>query len=93
MLQLRYSNYPKDYFMGMLPSSQYGSVAVLPPFNQQLPTRRITPILSGSGNANLRASGNDTNEVSMTSPIQSPVSLGLNSDLSALCIVTGKQIK
>ena len=31
MLQLRYANYPKDYFMGMLPSSQYGSVAVLPP--------------------------------------------------------------
>jgi hypothetical protein len=30
MLELRYANYPKDYFMGMLPSSQYGSVAVLP---------------------------------------------------------------
>lgn len=30
MLQLRYANYPKDYFMGMLPNSQYGSVAVLP---------------------------------------------------------------
>ena len=30
MIQLRYANYPKDYFMGMLPSSQYGSVAVLP---------------------------------------------------------------
>ena len=33
MLQLRYANYPKDYFMGMLPSSQYGSVAVLPGTN------------------------------------------------------------
>ena len=30
MLKMRYANYPKDYFMGMLPSSQYGSVAVLP---------------------------------------------------------------
>ena len=30
MLQIRYANYPKDYFMGMLPSSQYLSVAVLP---------------------------------------------------------------
>lgn len=30
MVQLRYANYPKDYFMGMLPSSQYGPVAVLP---------------------------------------------------------------
>ena len=31
MVQLRYANYPKDYFMGMLPSSQYGSVAALSP--------------------------------------------------------------
>ena len=30
MLQLRYANYPKDYFMGILPNSQYGSVAALP---------------------------------------------------------------
>ena len=30
MIQLRYANYPKDYFLGVLPSSQYGSVAVLP---------------------------------------------------------------
>ena len=30
MLKLRYANYPKDYFMGILPSSQYGSVAALP---------------------------------------------------------------
>ena len=30
MLKMRYANYPKDYFMGMLPNSQYGSVAVLP---------------------------------------------------------------
>ena len=32
MIQLRYVNYPKDYFIGMLPSSQYGSVAVLPSY-------------------------------------------------------------
>ena len=32
MLQLRYANYPKDYFMGMLPNSQYGSVAVFPSY-------------------------------------------------------------
>ena len=30
MVKLRYANYPKDYFMGMLPNSQYGSVATLP---------------------------------------------------------------
>lgn len=28
--KLRYANYPKDMFMGVLPSSQYGGVAVLP---------------------------------------------------------------
>ena len=86
MLKLRYANYPKDYFMGMLPNSQYGSVAVLPPFNQSLASRRIVPVLSGSGNNHLRASGNNTNGVSMTSPVESAVSLGINSDLSALSI-------
>ena len=35
MLKLRYANYPKDYFMGMLPNSQYGSVATLPSFYSQ----------------------------------------------------------
>ena len=29
-MQLRYCNYPEDMFMGVLPASQYGSVAVLP---------------------------------------------------------------
>ena len=37
MLQLRYANYPKDYFMGMLPSSQYGSVALLSATDSTLP--------------------------------------------------------
>ena len=93
MLKLRYANYPKDYFMGMLPNSQYGSVAVLPPFNQSLSSRRIVPVLSASGTNHLRASGNNTNEVSMTSPVNSAASLGVNTDLSALSnIVTGKQI-
>ena len=30
MIRLRYADYPKDYFLGVLPASQYGSVAVLP---------------------------------------------------------------
>jgi hypothetical protein len=33
MIKMRYANYPKDYFLGVLPSSQYGSVAVLPALN------------------------------------------------------------
>ena len=41
MVQLRYANYPKDYFMGMLPSSQYGSVAVLPSsYQPSIPSNR-----------------------------------------------------
>ena len=46
MLQLRYANYPKDYFMGMLPNSQYGSVAVL------------TPVYSSSGSTDVLVSSN-----------------------------------
>ena len=30
MIKFRYANYPKDYVLGVLPASQYGSVAVLP---------------------------------------------------------------
>ena len=38
MLRLRYANYPKDYFMGMLPNSQYGSVAVMPSVSPSIRT-------------------------------------------------------
>ena len=41
MVQLRYANYPKDYFMGMLPNSQYGSVAMLPSLNGSWSSRAI----------------------------------------------------
>lgn len=41
MLKLRYANYPKDYFMGMLPASQYGSVAVLPSLTPNLPSQAV----------------------------------------------------
>ena len=51
MVKLRYANYPKDYFMGMLPNSQYGSVAVLP------------SSVSGSGSNNIFAFGVSSNSV------------------------------
>lgn len=42
MLKLRYANYPKDYFMGLLPSSQYGSVAILPSsFSSYYPSNSV----------------------------------------------------
>ena len=56
MLKMRYANYPKDYFMGMLPSSQYGSVAVLPQsYSSSIPSNLIlaynsVPSTSGVSN-------------------------------------------
>lgn len=40
-MQLRYCNYPKDMFMGVLPASQYGSVAVLPALDSVLLPHQI----------------------------------------------------
>lgn len=89
MLQLRYANYPKDYFMGMLPNSQYGSVAVLPSIVSSLQSNSVTVAVDSS--------------LAYHSSIQNPVSSNdvlasaqngkgatryafLNSDLSALSI-------
>ena len=89
MLKLRYANYPKDYFMGVLPNSQYGSVAVLPSVVSSLQSNSVTVAVDAS--------------LSYHSPIQNPVSSNviqasvqngkggtryafLNSDLSALSI-------
>ena len=78
MIQLRYANYPKDYFMGMLPSSQYGSVASLPGTNNPQYSGSSLVVAGGSAPRLVNSSG--------TSVVQ------INSDLSALSIVTGKQI-
>lgn len=86
MLKLRYANYPKDYFMGILPSSQYGSVAVLP-----------STVLSQDPSNSLVAVGLPQNRTFIQSPGSSSVSTAdssgtsgrsvtLNSDLSALSI-------
>lgn len=83
MLKLRYANYPKDYFMGMLPNSQYGSVATLSPFNPVLPSRRVTALTTNAAYA--QASGSGTG-VSMSRSVPSPDPLVLNADLSALAI-------
>lgn len=83
MLQLRYANYPKDYFMGMLPNSQYGSVAVLPAsydLGGAASNRLITDPLSTP----LRVDANSSNVT--VSSTASPRNVLLNSDLSALSI-------
>lgn len=89
MLQLRYVNYPKDYFMGMLPNSQYGSVAVLPSlidgYGSNLVVASPSSLSPASDVAQLL---NNASSSAITSSNQNS-SLRyarLNSDLSALSI-------
>lgn len=87
MVQLRYANYPKDYFMGMLPSSQYGSVAVLPSINSTYASADI--IATGSSSqVNLVNPGSSSNSVvaSNVNSTNTSRNIALNSDLSALSI-------
>ena len=87
--QLRYANYPKDMFMGVLPSSQYGSVAVLPGINS---THESTSVAFGT-DSRLGKYATITNPNGSSSLSANPSnSTGsakyafLNSDLSALSI-------
>lgn len=85
MLKLRYANYPKDYFMGILPNSQYGSVAVLPPsfLSSDGPSSIVNPSTPSAG----RLVSGSTTTVEMTGNSSSRGQyLSLNSDLSALSI-------
>lgn len=89
MFQIRYANYPKDYFMGMLPSSQYGSVAVLSSIDSAY---EPTSVVFGT-DSRLDSYATITNPNGGTSVVASPAnSIGaaknasLNSDLSALSI-------
>ena len=84
MLQIRYANYPKDYFMGMLPNSQYGSVAVLPSsFSSAYTSNRI--VSDNRSNSYLfQQSGSGA--VSMSETVDASTPVTLNSDLSALSI-------
>lgn len=91
MIKLRYANYPKDYFLGVLPSSQYGSIAVLPSI---APSRGSSVVLAGtepSGQGSLTGISIVKNSPSQTSLFTANTSLDdralyLNSDLSALSI-------
>ena len=84
MLKLRYANYPKDYFMGVLPSSQYGSVAVLPTMlTSAYSSNRIVSDDRTNSYLFQKAGSND---VSMSNSVSSNTPVALNSDLSALSI-------
>ena len=84
MLKLRYANYPKDYFMGVLPNSQYGSVAVLPStFTSAYYSNRI--VSDNRKNSYLFQQAS-SGSVSMSESVSSNTPVTLNSDLSALSI-------
>lgn len=83
MVQLRYANYPKDYFMGMLPSSQYGSVAALP--ISTLTNYPNTAIVAPSSQAVLVNTSGSSVALNSAGPGNN-AQLRLNADLSALSI-------
>jgi hypothetical protein len=87
MVKLRYANYPKDYFMGMLPNSQYGTVAVLPSINNAYSSSNIIAANSSS-QVNLVNPASSSTSVITASPNTTTESRNiiLNSDLSALSI-------
>ena len=93
MLKLRYANYPKDYFMGMLPNSQYGGVAVLPSaYSSLAQSNRVLAAESfGSPNGNWSVvqnpvSSSSVDTASLNSSSVNNRYLFVNSDLSALSI-------
>jgi hypothetical protein len=85
MIKLRYANYPKDYFLGVLPSSQYGSVAVLPNFYRpDLPSSYV--VAAGSGSPAQLSNPANTITIQSENSAVSNRTVVLNSDLSALSI-------
>lgn len=83
MLKMRYANYPKDYFMGMLPSSQYGPVAALPISTlSNFPNTSV--VVPASQGALVNTTGTSVG-LSSVGPGNS-AQLRLNADLSALSL-------
>lgn len=87
MIKLRYANYPKDYFLGVLPSSQYGSVAVLPgSLSPSDNPSRVYAYTSGTGSVGSILNPASSNTVTTNNTSASVRYATLNSDLSALSI-------
>lgn len=88
MIKLRYANYPKDYFLGVLPASQYGSVAVLPSSYRASASPSTVLAYSSASPATSSfvvnsASSTDIKTVGTSSAQRDLI---VNSDLSALSI-------
>ena len=88
MLKIRYANYPKDYFMGILPNSQYGSVAFLSPLDKTLPSNVVLArATDGISNSSVRnPSGGNSVQTTSFNSTNSDRLLRVNTDLSALSI-------
>lgn len=87
MLQLRYANYPKDYYMGMLPNSQYGSVAVLPSlYRADTPSSYVVAAGSSSVAAAMVSNPSSGSALQTENVASSNRTVVLNSDLSALSL-------
>lgn len=84
MIKLRYANYPKDYFLGVLPASQYGSVAALPAL-ANIGSGSPRAIINDNGSAFIRQTSTNNNAVFSDSSSQNRYAF-LNTDLSALSI-------
>lgn len=85
MIKMRYANYPKDYFMGILPSSQYGSVSVLPSlYRSDIPSSYV--VAAGSGNPAQLSNPSSSTSLQTENSASSNRTVVLNSDLSALSI-------
>lgn len=89
MIKLRYANYPKDYFLGVLPASQYGSVAVLPSSLSPVNDSNNVFVYSSSSApyVGLVEAGAGTTNVTVNNTNPANIRYAtLNSDLSALSI-------
>jgi hypothetical protein len=90
MIKLRYANYPKDYFLGVLPASQYGSVAVLPSLTNIDPSNVVVAARTSSTSTG-GSVGRLSNAASQTAVVTTNTDTAsrlvyVNSDLSALSI-------
>lgn len=89
MIKLRYANYPKDYFLGVLPASQYGGVAVLP--STYSPSYHASSIVVRDSSSSevlssrVKNAPNSTSLVTFNSAASERIAF-VNSDLSALSI-------
>lgn len=89
MLKLRYADYPKDYFTGILPASQYGAVATLPAsINPAVDSPRVFASLSSALDPAYvkNPNGGSTVVTDNSNATGSIRYLSINSDLSALSL-------